>query len=82
VIVPIKDDSREFLVGLSAAHVSQIRELKATPQSVSDHPASAQPYLGPLWVDRGEVLRLIDLDRLLPQSVRSHLIDVSAEASG
>ncbi|MES1213023.1 MAG: chemotaxis protein CheW [Singulisphaera sp.] len=61
-------------LGLLAARVSEIRDVPAPPsdeQSVSD-----RPELGPAIVDRDEILRVVDLERLLPPEVREHISGV------
>ena len=63
-------------VGLLAGHVSEIRELPAPAHSASDPSLPADPELGPAILDGNEIVRLLDLDRLLPEAVRERLAGV------
>lgn len=62
-------------LGLLAARVSEIREI-ASPPPATNSPPAAEPDLGPVVVDGGEVLRVLDLDRLLTPEVRERLSGV------
>jgi chemotaxis-related protein WspB len=63
-------------LGLLAANVSEIRDIPAPAKDTS--PVSAQPMLGPAVVEHGEIVRLLDLERLLPAAVRDQLAGVFA----
>lgn len=74
-------------LGLLAANVSEIREIplphgvpsdgtSAAPAVAVRDGASAEPDLGPAFVDQGQTLRLFDLARLLPASLRDRLAGV------
>ncbi len=89
IVVPWQySTDRPGWLGLLAASVSEIRELQPPSPSASgasiishaDHGngsgLDSEPDLGPAFVDRGELLRLLDLDRLLPAAVRARLAGV------
>ncbi|HEY4310577.1 MAG TPA: chemotaxis protein CheW [Pirellulales bacterium] len=64
----------EGSLGLLAAHVSEIHEI--THSSVEPAGAVTRPELGPAIIDRGEITRLLDIDRLLTPSIREQLAGV------
>jgi chemotaxis-related protein WspB len=63
-------------LGLLAAHVSEIREIPLTTVEPAD--TITRPELGPAVVDRGEIVRLLDVDRLLTPPIRAQLAGVCA----
>jgi chemotaxis-related protein WspB len=65
-------------LGLLAARVSEIRDI-ALPTATAEAPSGvAEPDLGPIVLDQGAVLRVLDLDRLITPDVREHLAGVCA----
>jgi chemotaxis signal transduction protein len=79
--MPSPDPEHAPLVGLLAAQVAEIRELpnkRATRQSIV---GPGKVNLGTPLVDTDGILHLLDLDRLLPDTVRALLSDLpSGEA--
>jgi chemotaxis-related protein WspB len=74
VLVPLpREGGGETLVGLLAAQVADIREVKATSQTLPGLNAPGQPDLGLTLVEEGAILHLLDLDRLLPDPVKQLL---------
>jgi chemotaxis-related protein WspB len=68
-------------LGLLAAHVSEIRDVALTDvaaTSTTNAAAGTEPDLGRIVLDQGQVLRILDLDRLITPSVREHLAGVCA----
>jgi chemotaxis-related protein WspB len=66
------DDGR--LLGLLAAQVADLQELELDSQALTRWSGPDGPDLGPVLAHREGVLRLLDLDRLLPESVRGQLL--------
>jgi chemotaxis-related protein WspB len=60
-------------LGLLAAHVSDIREIQVPSHAPSGTSCPGEPDLGPAMIDRGEILRVLDLERLMPEAVRERL---------
>lgn len=78
ILVPIASQLQtETLVGLLAAQVASIREIQPTGPSLPRLQASDQPELGTTMVDDSAIVHLLDLDRLLPESLRK-LLPVSS----
>ncbi|MFQ3648953.1 MAG: chemotaxis protein CheW [Gemmataceae bacterium] len=72
ILVPVEGG----LLGLLAAQVAELREV--VPPG-SDLPTLGGPELGPLVVDNGTLLHLLDLERLLPESTRSLMLRMPKE---
>jgi chemotaxis-related protein WspB len=70
--------SAEQLVGLLATQVADIRDVPA-PLSSASLTVPGQPDLGPVLVDGQEIVHLIELSRLLPESYQRQLAIVPAE---
>jgi chemotaxis-related protein WspB len=66
-------DGEERLIGLQAAQVADIREMEPPPESPTSLAVPGQPDLGPVLVDGREIVHLVELDRLLPETYRRHL---------
>ena len=69
VLLPVRiAPGREFLLGLLAAQVADLREVTVPEQpGIEPLATTTSVYLGPLVPDRGgQVVRLLDPDRLLP----------------
>jgi chemotaxis-related protein WspB len=66
-------------LGLLAARVDDLRELR--PEAAALDPAAepGRPDLGPVLPDGDGMLRLLDLDRLLPGPVRQGLTALAGE---
>jgi chemotaxis-related protein WspB len=60
-------------LGLLASHVSEIREMQVPPHASVGRSPTGEPDLGPAIIDRGEIVRVLDLDRLVPDAVRQRL---------
>ncbi len=76
ILVPWPPVGAQGYLGLLAANVSEIRDIPAP--AVDTSPVSAQPMLGPAVVEQSEIVRLLDLERLLPAAVRDQLAGVVA----
>jgi chemotaxis-related protein WspB len=63
----------EHLLGLLAAQVAEVREVEPTDAGLPRLIEPEQPELGDPVVDAGRILHLLDLDRLLPGSIRGQL---------
>jgi chemotaxis-related protein WspB len=66
-------DGEERLLGLQAAQVADIREMQPPSQAPDRLTSPGQPDLGPVLVDGREIVHLVELDRLLPESYQRHL---------
>jgi len=80
ILVPAPAEGLTDLLGLLAAQVADIRELPADTPRLPSLCTPGQPDLGPMTVEGGEVLRLVDVPRLLPESGRGPLRALTAEA--
>ena len=78
ILVPFPGDPAG-LVGLLAAHVSDIRDLDEPPADSSSGDPEL-PDLGRMVVGPDGVLHVASLERLLPASVRSRLAGLSGAA--
>jgi chemotaxis-related protein WspB len=79
ILVPRPLDGQERLLGLLASQVAEVREMEPPRSSsllvetdgangIADPSAPGrlhQPGLGPISVDKGSIVRLLDLDRFL-----------------
>ncbi len=76
VIVPHHWRGKERLLGLLAAQVADVRELDPAELAPTHVTEPGGPDLGAMVVDGEGLLRLLDLDRLLPQPARQALARV------
>jgi chemotaxis-related protein WspB len=81
VIVPRRHEGRERLLGLLASRVADVRELEPPAAALPRPAAPGQPDLGPVQVDRGQIIHLVAVDRLLPEAYRQQLALVAPESS-
>ncbi len=65
-------------LGLLAANVSELRELPSAASSQSHTTDTDHVDLGPVVVDRGEMLRMLDVDRLVTTELQAQLCGVCA----
>jgi chemotaxis-related protein WspB len=73
ILVPRSGAEEGSLLGLLASHVSDVQdvgETGSTPMLLSEE---GKPDLGDVRADRNGILRLLDLERLLPESIRVQL---------
>ena len=73
------DDGR--LLGLLASQVADLQELETDAQTLTRLHENGRPDLGSVLADRDGVLRLLDLDRLLPESLRGLLLTLTPRES-
>jgi chemotaxis-related protein WspB len=73
ILVPQPGGDGGRLLGLLAAQVADLQDLEPGGQALTRLTGADGPDLGPVLADREGVLRLLDLDRLLPESVRGQL---------
>lgn len=72
ILVPLTSDEENApppMLGLLAAHVADIREISAPRAAPARRTPGDQPDLGLPLVDHEGILHLLDLGRLLPDSV-------------
>jgi chemotaxis-related protein WspB len=79
ILVPQLLDGEERLLGLLAAQVADIRELRPQSQAQPRLAAPGQPDLGPVLVDGREIVHVVELDRLLPEAYRRQLALLTRE---
>jgi chemotaxis-related protein WspB len=79
ILVPHSVEGEERLLGLLAAQVADIREMEAPTQVRSPFVKTDAPDLGPVMVDGREIIHMVNLDRLLPDSYQQHLSLVPRE---
>lgn len=74
VLVPLpREGGGETLIGLLAAQVADIRDVRPTKQALPGLNAPGQPDLGLTLVEGDTILHLLDLERLLPDPVKQLL---------
>jgi chemotaxis-related protein WspB len=78
ILVSHTRGSAEQLLGLLATQVADIRDVQA-PSSSASLTVPGQPDLGPVLVDGQEIVHLVELSRLLPDSYQRQLAIVPAE---
>ena len=86
ILVPHTFNHQEGLVGLLAAKVADVREMQppsAMPTNLVPELAlgndAGQPDLGSVLVDGQEILHLVELERLLPDSYNGKLALIAQE---
>jgi chemotaxis-related protein WspB len=72
-------DGVKRLLGLLAAQVADIREMQPPAPTQSRFAVEGQADLGPVIADGREIVHLVELERLLPESSRRQLALVSRE---
>jgi chemotaxis-related protein WspB len=60
----------EWLLGLVAARVDDVQSLEPAAATLDGFTSEGQPDFGPVAVEKGEMLRWLDLDRMLPDAYR------------
>ena len=68
VLVPDPSAGEGRLIGLLAAQVDNLQDVKGTAPTAFT--ATGQPDLGPVLAEGASILRLLDLESLLPDSAR------------
>jgi chemotaxis-related protein WspB len=81
ILVPQPGCGDGRLLGLLAAKVADLQELPTDGQALTRLHENGRPDLGPVLADRDGVLRLLDLDQLLPESVRDPLLTLTRRDS-
>jgi chemotaxis-related protein WspB len=79
ILVPYLLDGQERLLGLLASQVAAVREMQLPTQAPPRLVAPGQPDLGPVLVDGREIVHLVDLDLLLPDSYQRQVALVPRE---
>jgi chemotaxis-related protein WspB len=79
ILVPNVVDGQERLIGLLAAQVADIRAMQPPLQPPPPLTMPGQPDLGSVLVDGREIVHLVDLNRLLPESYQRQLTLVATE---
>lgn len=74
ILVPLQLDGEERLIGLQAAQVADIRELQPQSRQRERLTEAGKPELGPVLVDGLEIVHLVELDRLLPESYQRQIL--------
>jgi len=79
ILVPWQRGARPpSWLGLLAANVSELRELPGTPRAQEVVPQAEQADLGPVVIDHGATLRILDVDRLVTPAMQAQLDGVCA----
>jgi chemotaxis-related protein WspB len=73
ILVPWQHDGEERLLGLLAAQVADIREVKSPPSRFSGLASPGQLDLGPILVEEDGLLHLLEPERLLPETLQHQL---------
>jgi len=73
ILVPQMLGGEQRLVGLLAAQVADVRNIEAPPQAATRLAAPGQPDLGPVLVDGRQLVHLVELSQLLPESHQQQL---------
>jgi chemotaxis-related protein WspB len=69
ILVPQPGSGDGRLLGLLASQVADLQDLQPESQTLTRLQENGRPDLGPVLADRGSMLRLLDLDRLVPALV-------------
>jgi chemotaxis-related protein WspB len=80
ILVPHRHDGEDRLLGLLAAQVADLREFPAGVRPARGLTEPGRAELGPLLVDGGEVIHLLEPHRLLPEAVQGQLTALPREA--
>ncbi len=73
ILVPQPSPDGGRLLGLLASQVADLQEIQPDGQALTRLQENGRPDLGPILADRGGLIRLLDLDRLLPALVHGQL---------
>jgi hypothetical protein len=73
ILVPQHSDDGGRLLGLLASQVADLQEIQPDGQALTRLQENGRPDLGPILADRDGLIRLLDLDRLLPALVHGQL---------
>jgi len=79
ILVPHPLGGEQRLLGLLAAQVADVRNIEAPSQPQARLSAPGRPELGPVLVDGRQLVHLVDLSRLLPESHQQQLGPVPTE---
>jgi chemotaxis-related protein WspB len=74
ILVPQPGSDQGRLLGLLASQVADLQDLQTDGQALTHMQESGNPDFGPVLADRGGMVRLLDLDRLLPALVGGQLL--------
>jgi chemotaxis-related protein WspB len=72
-------NGRDRVLGLLAAQVIDVRDLPPPAEATTRLAAPGQPDLGPVLADGGGIIRLVELDRLVPELSEQRLALVHEE---
>ncbi|MBX9654059.1 chemotaxis protein CheW [bacterium] len=78
IIVRINGEGDQRFIALRASNVDEVSELPDVVES-EDTPPSDQPDFGRMMVHEGQVIRVLDLDRLIPRSYRKEMEELTGE---
>lgn len=78
IIVRLDSESDQRLVALRASNVDEVSELPDIVET-EDAPPSDQPDFGRMMVHEGEVIRVLDLKRLIPSNYRKEMEELTGE---
>jgi chemotaxis-related protein WspB len=73
IILVRRPGDPDHLMGLLAARVIDLQEVSSPDRTLPDLAAPGQPDLGAPLASAGSLLRLLDVDRLLPATLREQL---------
>jgi chemotaxis-related protein WspB len=79
ILVARGHNGAERLIGLLAAQVDDIRHVTPPSESLTRLSTPGRPDLGPVLVDGRELVHLVELETLLPESYESQLALVPKE---
>jgi chemotaxis-related protein WspB len=79
ILVPNPAARGEALLGLLAAQVADIRDIRPAPGTLLRLASPAAIDFGPVMADGDGFVHLLELNRLLPDTVRGHLAEVAGE---
>jgi chemotaxis-related protein WspB len=73
ILVPRSGEDEDSLLGLLASHVSNLQEIADDGQKPMHFQDGGKPDLGGVRAEGSGVVRLLDLERLLPELLRGPL---------
>ena len=79
ILVPHAAGGPERLLGLLAAQVADLRQVQAVAPAADGLTEPGRADLGPVLVDGGEIIHLLEPDHLLPEAARQQLTAVPRE---
>ncbi len=82
ILVPLPSSNGGRLLGLLASQVADLQEIEPDDQTLTTLHETDRLDFGPVLANQGGLLRLLDLDRLLPALVHGQQFTLERRESG